>query len=106
MTPANSERASISCTTMWSRSQTRHALTALLRELEGQLASTRDLSERATSQRSPKALTQVRQQLISTGLDSQIVAADIARLRTRRKVVAARRPRFHQSNTFVANRLP
>ena len=56
----------------------REALTALLQELDEQLASTRDLSERATSQRSAKALTQVQQQLISTGLDGQIVAADIA----------------------------
>jgi hypothetical protein len=57
----------------------RQALTALLSELDEQLAAMRDLSERATSQRSPKALTQVQRQLITTGLNGQIVAADITR---------------------------
>ena len=57
----------------------RQALTALLRELDEQLAAMRDLAEHATSLRSPKALTQVQRQLITTGLDNQIVAADIAR---------------------------
>jgi hypothetical protein len=57
----------------------RWALTALLRELDEQLAATRDLAERATGKRSPRALTQVQRQLISIGLDSQIVAADIVR---------------------------
>jgi hypothetical protein len=57
----------------------RQALTALLNELDEQVAAIRDLSERATSQRSPKALNQVQRQLIHTGLDSQIVATDIAR---------------------------
>ncbi len=61
------------------RFASRYALSVLLRELDEQLAATRDLSERATSQRSPEALTQVQQQLIRTGLDSQIVAADISR---------------------------
>lgn len=61
------------------RFASRYALSVLLRKLDEQLAATRDLSERATSQRSPKALTQVQQQLIHTGLDSQIVAADISR---------------------------
>ena len=61
------------------RFASRYALTALLGELDEQLAATRDLSQRATSQRSPKSLTQVQQQLINTGLDSQIVTADIAR---------------------------
>ena len=55
----------------------RWALTALLRELDEQLAVTRDLTERASSKRSPRALTQIQQQLIRTGMDSQIVAADI-----------------------------
>lgn len=57
----------------------RWALTALLHELDEQLAETRDLAERATGKRSPRALTQVQRQLISIGLDSQIVAADIVR---------------------------
>ena len=57
----------------------RWALTALLRELDEQLAVTRDLTERASSKRSPRALTQIQQQLIRTGMDSQIVAADIVR---------------------------
>jgi hypothetical protein len=61
------------------RIASRYALSVLLRELDEQLAATRDLSERATSQRSPKALTQVQQALIRTGLDSQIIAADISR---------------------------
>lgn len=61
------------------RFASRYALSVLLRKLDEQLAATRDLSERATSQRSPKALAQVQQQLIRSGLDSQIVAADISR---------------------------
>jgi len=55
----------------------RWALTALLSELDEQLAATRDLAEQATGERSPKALDQVRRQLVTTGLDSQIVANDI-----------------------------
>ena len=55
------------------------ALTALLRELEEQLTVTRDLTERASSKRSPQAITRVQRQLIRTGMDSQIVAADISR---------------------------
>ena len=68
-----------SLTSVVIRFASRYALSVLLRELDEQLAATRDLSERATSQRSPKALTQVQHQLIRTGLDSQIVAADISR---------------------------
>ena len=52
----------------------------LLRELDEQLAATRDLLRTSDQPaESPKALTQVQQQLIRTGLDSQIVAADISR---------------------------
>lgn len=57
----------------------RWALTALLRELDEQLAATRDLAQRATSERKPKDLDQIRDQVIGTGLDGQIVAADIIR---------------------------
>jgi hypothetical protein len=53
------------------------AQTTLLRELDEQLAVTRDLTEQASSKRSPRALAQVQRQLIHTGMDSQIVAADI-----------------------------
>ena len=56
----------------------RRALTALLAELDEQLAATRDLTERASAARSPKALDQVRRQLVTTGLESQLVANDIA----------------------------
>lgn len=56
----------------------RWALTALLAELDEQLAATRDLTEQATGARSPKALDRVRRQLVTTGLESQIVANDIA----------------------------
>jgi hypothetical protein len=56
----------------------RFALTALLSEFEEQLAATRDLTEQATGARSPKALDQVRRQLVTTGLESQTVANDIA----------------------------
>ena len=55
----------------------RWALTALLAELDEQLAATRDLTEQATGARSPKALDRVRRQLVTTGLESQIVANDI-----------------------------
>ena len=57
----------------------RLALTALLGELAEQLAATRDLAKQAAGKRSPRALAQIQQQLISTGLDSQIVADDIVR---------------------------
>jgi hypothetical protein len=57
----------------------RLALTALLDELAEQLAATRDLAKQAAGKRSPRALAQIQQQLISTGLDSQIVADDIVR---------------------------
>lgn len=56
----------------------RLALTALLAEFDEQLAATRDLTEQATGSRSPRALDQVRQQLVTSGLESQIVANDIA----------------------------
>jgi hypothetical protein len=56
----------------------RWALTSLLRELDEHLAATRDLAERSGG-RSPRALTQIQQQLLRTGVDSQIVAADIVR---------------------------
>ena len=55
----------------------RWALTSLLRELDEQLAATRDLAERSGGRRSPRALTHLQQQLMRTGMDSQIVAADI-----------------------------
>ena len=57
----------------------RLALTALLGELAEQLAATRDLAKQAAGKRLPRALAQIQQQLISTGLDSQIVADDIVR---------------------------
>jgi hypothetical protein len=57
----------------------RWALTPLLLELDEQLAATRDLAERSGGERSPRALTQIQQQLLRTGMDSQIVAADIVR---------------------------
>ena len=57
----------------------RWALTSLLLELDEQLAATRDLAERSGGGRSPRALTQIQQQLLRTGMDSQIVAADIVR---------------------------
>ena len=57
----------------------RLALTALLDELAEQLAATRDLAKQAAGKRSPRALAQIQQQLISTGLDNQIVADDIVR---------------------------
>jgi hypothetical protein len=57
----------------------RLALTALLTELAEQLAATRDLARQAAGNRSPQALEQIQRQLITTGLDSQIVAADIVR---------------------------
>lgn len=57
----------------------RLALTALLGELAEQLAATRDLAKQAAGKRSPRALAQIQQQLISTGLDSQMVADDIVR---------------------------
>jgi hypothetical protein len=57
----------------------RWALTSLLRELDEQLAATRDLAERSGGRRSPRALTHLQQQLMRTGMDSQIVAADIVR---------------------------
>ncbi len=56
----------------------RRALTALLAELDEQLAATRNLTEEASAARSPKALDQVRRQLVTTGLESQLVANDIA----------------------------
>ena len=56
----------------------RRALTALLAELDEQLAATRDLTEEASAARWPKALDQVRRQLVTTGLESQLVANDIA----------------------------
>jgi hypothetical protein len=56
----------------------RQALTALLVELDEQLAAIRDLTEQATGARSPRALDRVRRQLVTTGLESQIVANDIA----------------------------
>lgn len=57
----------------------RWALTSLLFELDEQLAATRDLAERSGGRRSPRALAQIQQQLLRTGMDSQIVAADIVR---------------------------
>jgi hypothetical protein len=57
----------------------RWALTSLLRELDEQLAVTRDLAERSGSGRSPRALTQIQRQLLRTGMDSRIVAVDIVR---------------------------
>jgi hypothetical protein len=57
----------------------RWALTSLLRELDEQLAATRDLAERSGGRRSSRALTHLQQQLMRTGMDSQIVAADIVR---------------------------
>jgi hypothetical protein len=57
----------------------RWALTSLLLELDEQLAATQDLAERSGGGRSPRALTQIQQQLLRTGMDSQIVAADIVR---------------------------
>lgn len=56
----------------------RRSLTTLLAELDEQLVVTRDLTEQATGARSPKALDRVRRQLVTTGLESQIVAHDIA----------------------------
>src|SRR5205823_6653250 len=44
-----------------------------------QLAATRDLAERSGGRRSPRDLTHLQQQLMRTGMDSQIVAADIVR---------------------------
>ena len=57
----------------------RCALTSFLLEQSGQLAIMRDLADRASSRDSPRALTRVQRQLMQTGLDGNIVVANIVR---------------------------
>jgi hypothetical protein len=51
----------------------RLALTALLSELDEQIIIIRDLAEKASAGRSPRAFDDLRQQLIRTGTDSQVI---------------------------------
>jgi hypothetical protein len=55
----------------------RWSLTALIRELEQQLAALQDVADRASRRRSPRALADTQQQLLQTGIDSRIVVNDI-----------------------------
>lgn len=57
----------------------RWSLTALIRELEEQLASIQDVAEQASFRHSPRALTETQRQLLRTGIDSRIVVNDIIR---------------------------
>ena len=55
----------------------RWALTAFLRDQREQLANIRDLTDRASRRRSPRALTDVEREMMLLGLDCDIVTADI-----------------------------
>lgn len=57
----------------------RWSLTALIRELEEQLAGLQDVAGQASRRRSPRALTATQQQLLRTGIDSRIAVNDIVR---------------------------
>ena len=57
----------------------RWSLTALIRELEEQMAGIQDVADQASRKRSPRALADTQRQLLQTGLDSRIVVNDIVR---------------------------
>ncbi len=57
----------------------RWSLSALIRELEEQLAGIQDFADQADRKRSPRALAETQRQLLHTGIDSRIVVNDIAR---------------------------
>jgi hypothetical protein len=57
----------------------RWSLTALIRELEEQLADLQDVADQASRSRSPRALADIQRQLLQTGIDSRIVVNDIVR---------------------------
>jgi len=57
----------------------RWSLTALIRELEEQLAGLQDVADQASRSRSPRALADTQRQLLQTGIDSRIVVNDIVR---------------------------
>jgi hypothetical protein len=57
----------------------RWSLTALIRELEEQLAGIQDFAQSADRRRSPHALADTQRQLLQTGIDSRIVVNDIVR---------------------------
>jgi hypothetical protein len=57
----------------------RWSLTALIRELEQQLAGLQDVADQASRSRSPRALADTQRQLLQTGIDSRIVVNDIVR---------------------------
>jgi hypothetical protein len=57
----------------------RWSLTALIRELEEQMAGLQDVADQASHSRSPRALAGIQRQLHQTGIDSRIVVSDIVR---------------------------
>jgi hypothetical protein len=57
----------------------RWSLTALIRELEEQLAGIQDVADQASRNRSPRALADIQRLLLQTGIDSRIVVNDIVR---------------------------
>jgi hypothetical protein len=57
----------------------RWSLTALIRDLEEQLARIQDAADRVGRKRSSKALKDTQRQLLQTGIDSRIVVNDIVR---------------------------
>jgi hypothetical protein len=57
----------------------RWSLTALIRELEEQLAGLQDVADQASRRRTPRALADTQRQLLQTGIDSRIVVNDIVR---------------------------
>jgi hypothetical protein len=57
----------------------RWSLTALIRELEEQLAALQDVADQASRSRSPRTLADTQRQLLQTGIDSRIVVNDIVR---------------------------
>jgi hypothetical protein len=57
----------------------RWSLTALIRELEEQIADIQDAADQASRKRSSRALAKTQRQLLQTGIDSRIVVNDIIR---------------------------
>jgi hypothetical protein len=57
----------------------RWSLTALIRELEEQIADIQDVADQASRERSAQALADTQRLLLQTGIDSRIVVNDIIR---------------------------